>query len=181
LVLPEVPEACPMGLAPTTSATLMMTLGDAIAVALLERKGFTEQDFHVLHPGGRLGQRLIRVSDIMHVGEQRPLVPADMPMTEALVVMTGKSFGCVGVVDDGGRLVGIITDGDLRRHMGDDLVRRAAGAIMTPSPKTIRPGALAAEAVKEMQGNKITNLFVVEDDRPIGILHLHDCLRAGVV
>jgi arabinose-5-phosphate isomerase len=170
-----------MGLAPTTSTTLMMALGDAIAVALLERKGFTVQDFRVLHPGGRLGRKLIRVSDIMHVGDERPLVPADMPMAEALVVMTRRSFGCVGVVDDDGRLAGIVTDGDLRRHMSDDLVRRSAGSIMTPSPKTIRPGALAVEAVKEMQGNKITNLFVVEDDHPIGILHLHDCLRAGVV
>jgi len=181
LVLPDSPEACPMGLAPTTSTTLMLALGDAIAVALLERKGFTVQDFRVLHPGGRLGRKLIRVSDIMHVGDEVPLVPPPMKMAEALLVMTRKSFGCVGVVDDAGRIIGIITDGDLRRHMSDGLVTRTARQVMTPNPKTIRPGALAAEAVTQMQANKITNLFVVENGRPMGILHLHDCLRAGVV
>ena len=181
LVLPDSPEACPMGLAPTTSTTLMLALGDAIAVALLERKGFSAQDFHVLHPGGRLGRKLIRVSDIMHVGDEMPLVPSPMKMAEALLVMTRKSFGCVGVVDDAGEIIGIVTDGDLRRHMSDDLVTRTARQVMTPNPKTIRPGALAAEAVTHMQANKITNLFVVENGRPMGILHLHDCLRAGVV
>ncbi|MFQ5955005.1 MAG: SIS domain-containing protein [Kiloniellales bacterium] len=181
LVLPEVPEGCPMGLAPTTSTTLMLALGDALAVALLERKGFTAQDFQRLHPGGRLGRKLIRVSDLMHVGEELPLVEPAMPMAEALLVMTHKSFGCVGIVDGTGRIIGIITDGDLRRHMSDDLLARTAAEVMTRRPKTIRPGALAAEAVTHMHSNKITNLFVVENGRPIGILHLHDCLRAGVV
>ncbi len=180
LVLPDAPEGCPMGLAPTTSTTLMLALGDAIAVALLERKGFTASDFHVLHPGGRLGRKLIRVSDLMHVGDELPLVAPEMPMAEALLVMTRKRFGCVGIVDGRGRIVGIVTDGDLRRHMSDDLLARSAAEVMTPRPKTIRPGALAAEAVTRMQGT-ITNLFVVENGRPIGILHLHDCLRAGVV
>ncbi len=181
LVLPDVPEACPMGLAPTTSTTMMLALGDAIAVALLERKGFTPQDFHVLHPGGRIGRRLVRVSDIMDVGDEMPLVPAQMKMAEALLVMTRKSFGCIGIVEDGGGIIGIVTDGDLRRHMSDDLLARTAKYVMTPNPKTIRPGALAAEAVTHMQASKITNLFVVENGRPIGIVHLHDCLRAGVV
>ena len=180
LVLPAVPEACPMGLAPTTSTTLMMALGDALAVALLERRGFSPDQFRVLHPGGRLGRSLIRVADIMHSGDAVPLVTPETVMAVALLVMTSKSFGCLGVVDDEGRLLGIITDGDLRRHMADDLLTLTAGRVMTPNPKQVRPQTLAAEALGIMNTNKITNLFVIEGDEPVGILHIHDCLRAGV-
>lgn len=181
LVLPETPEACPLGLAPTTSTTMMVALGDALAVALLERKGFTEEDFQLFHPGGKLGQRLIRVGDIMHAGEAVPLVDADTAMSEALIVMTAKSFGCVGVTDAEGRLVGVVTDGDLRRHMKTDLLDRTVKTVMTASPLSIRPSALAAEAVRIINEHKITSLFVVDKGQPIGILHVHDCLRAGLV
>ena len=180
LTLPPSAEACPLGLAPTTSTTMMMALGDAIAVALLERKGFTSQDFQVLHPGGKLGRRLLRVADIMHAGDEIPLVSETTPMSDALLTMTAKHFGCVGILDVQGRLVGVITDGDLRRHIGDDLLNRRAREVMTASPKTIRPQALASEALGLMNARSITSLFVVEADRPVGILHIHDALRAGV-
>ncbi|HYE00096.1 MAG TPA: KpsF/GutQ family sugar-phosphate isomerase [Alphaproteobacteria bacterium] len=180
LLLPPVPEACPLGLAPTTSTTLMLALGDALAVALLERRGFSAQDFQVLHPGGKLGQQLLRVSDLMHGGDELPLATPDMPMAEAILVMTAKRFGCVGIVDAEGRLAGIVTDGDLRRHMGPELMGARAGAIMTAAPKTIRPGALAAEALGLMNARTITSLFVTEGERPVGIVHIHDLLRAGV-
>jgi arabinose-5-phosphate isomerase len=180
LILPDTPEACPMGLAPTTSTTVMLALGDALAVALLERKGFSADDFHVLHPGGKLGRRLLRIAHIMHSGDAVPLVRRQSPMTEVILTMSAKSFGCVGIVDDGGRLVGIVTDGDLRRHMQDDLLSLTAAQVMTPHPKSIRPDALASEALGFMNARSITNLFVVEDGRPVGIIHVHDCLRAGV-
>ena len=180
LVLPDVHEACPMGLAPTTSTTVMLALGDAIAVAMLERKGFSADDFHALHPGGKLGRKLLRVGTIMHTGDAVPVVAPGTPMAEALIIMSSKSFGCVGIVGANGRLMGIVTDGDLRRHMSDDFLSLTAGEVMTPSPKTIRPDALASEALGFMTSRSITNLFVVEDDRPVGIVHLHDCLRAGV-
>jgi arabinose-5-phosphate isomerase len=181
LLLPAVAEACPMGLAPTTSTTATLALGDALAVALLERRGFTAEDFQVLHPGGRLGRGLLRVSDLMHGGDELPLVGEDTVMSDALLTMTAKRFGCVGVVDALGRLRGIVTDGDLRRHMSADLLARTVGAVMTVGPKTIRPQALAAEALGLMNANNITSLFVVEDELPRGILHVHDCLRAGIV
>ena len=181
LVLPRADEACPMGLAPTTSTTMMLALGDAIAIALLARKGFTPADFQLLHPGGQLSRRLLRVADIMHEGDGVPLVAPETSMAEAILEMTTKSFGCVGVVDARGRLVGVVTDGDLRRHMAPALLGQTAGAVMTRNPKTIRPQALAAEAVAAMNAGKITGLFVVEAGRPVGILHIHDCLRAGVV
>ncbi len=181
LLLPPSPEACPMGLAPTTSTTASLALGDALAVALLERKGFSPQDFRVLHPGGKLGSSLLRVADLMHTGDAVPLCGLDLPMAEAILVITAKSFGCVGVVDGTGRLAGVITDGDLRRHMGRTLFDQTAGSVMTANPKHIRPQALAAEAVALMNQYSITGLFVVEDGRPVGILHIHDCLRAGVV
>jgi arabinose-5-phosphate isomerase len=181
LLLPASAEACPMGLAPTTSTTMMIALGDALAVALLERKGFSAGDFQVLHPGGQLGRRLLRVADIMHGGDAIPLVHRDTAMAEAILVMTQKSFGCVGVTDEGGKLVGIITDGDLRRHMGDDLLRAAVDKVMSGRPKTIRPQALAAEALGQMNAASITSLFAVDEKRrPLGILHIHDCLRAGI-
>ena len=183
LILPAAEEACPMGLAPTTSTTATMALGDALAVALLQRRGFSADDFRVLHPGGRLGRRLLRVSDIMHGGAAVPTIGMAAGMSDALLVMTAKSFGCVGIVDDVGRLVGIITDGDLRRHMSPDLLDRRTGDVMTASPRTVTPQALASEAVHVMNSRPrgpITSLFVVAGDRPIGIIHIPDCLRAGV-
>ena len=184
LLLPQAPEACPMGLAPTTSTTMMMALGDAMAVALLKRKGFSEKDFQVLHPGGSLGRKLLHVSDIMHGPETLPLCRPDTAMSEAILIMTQGTFGCVGITDDDGALIGIITDGDLRRHMDPGLLAVPAREVMTGPPRTIRPQALAAEAVGIMNGVRnqrpITSLFVVENDRPVGIVHIHDCLRAGV-
>ena len=180
LVIPDSPEACAITNAPTTSTTVMLALGDALAVCLLERKGFTAQDFHNFHPGGKLGQRLVKVADLMHPGDQLPLVGVDTPMSDALIEMTQKSFGIVGVTDDAGKLAGIITDGDLRRHMSKDLIDQRAGEVMTEGGITLSPGALASEAVAVMNERKITSLFCVEDGRPVGILHIHDCLRAGV-
>ncbi len=183
LPLPTVPEACPMGLAPTTSTAMQMALGDALAVALLTRRGFTAADFRRFHPGGRLGARLTSVRDLMHDGDAIPLASPDTPMDRALLIMTEKRFGCLGVTGDKGALVGIVTDGDLRRHMGPDLLGRPVAAIMTPDPLTIAPDALAAEALHAMnaRARPITTLFVTDPaTRPIGILHVHDLLRAGV-
>jgi arabinose-5-phosphate isomerase len=181
LLLPSAAEACPMGLAPTTSATMMMTLGDALSIALLERKGFSSADFRLLHPGGRLGRRLLRVRDIMHAGDEIPLVSLDARMSDAILVMTAKSFGCVGVCDSGGRLIGVITDGDLRRHMGAELLEHTVAKVMHREPKTISSAALAADALGLMNRFAITALFVFDEDRrPIGFLHMHDCLRAGI-
>ena len=180
LVLPDSPEACPMGLAPTTSTTLTLALGDALAVALLERKGFSPADFHVLHPGGKLGRKLLKVSDLMHTGSEIPSVTEDMKMSDVILEITAKRFGCAAVMNSGGQLLGVITDGDLRRHMGENILQRAAKEIMTGAAKTIGPDALASEAVALMNSNSITNLFVVEDRTALGILHVHDCLNAGV-
>ncbi len=180
LVIPDTPEACPMGLAPTTSTTVMLALGDCLAVAMLERRGFSSADFRLLHPGGRLGRRLLHVSDIMHTGEALPLTAPDTRMAEALITMSAKGFGCLGIVDADRHLLGVITDGDLRRHMAPDLVDREAGTLMTRTPKTIRPDALASEAVALMNGRAITNLFVIDTNRVVGLVHVHDCLRAGV-
>lgn len=180
LVLPAAAEACPLGLAPTTSTTMALALGDALAVGLLERKGFQPHDFGTLHPGGRLGRRLLKVSDILHGDKGMPLAAADAPMTEVIVLMTGKSFGCAGIVNADGILVGIITDGDLRRHMDSALLGMTAREVMTPKPKTIRPDALAVEALRIMNQRQITSLFAVADGRPVGIVHIHDCLRAGI-
>jgi arabinose-5-phosphate isomerase len=181
LVLPASEEACPMGLAPTTSTTMMMALGDALAVALLERKGFGAADFHVLHPGGQIGRKLLRVADVMQAGDAVPLIQHDAGMREAILTMTAKTFGCVGVLGADGRIVGIVTDGDLRRHMDDDLLSRTVASVMTPGPKSIRPQALAAEALGLMNAHAITSLFVLdEEQRPLGIIRMHDCLRAGV-
>jgi arabinose-5-phosphate isomerase len=183
LLLPRAAEACPMGLAPTTSTTIMMAVGDALAIALLERKGFSSADFQLFHPGGRLGRKLLRVGDIMHTGNDVPLVLPDAPMSEAILVMTAKSFGCVGVCNADGRLIGVITDGDLRRHMDDGLLARKVAEIMHPDPKTIAANRLAGEALGMMteRAPATTSLFVVDPaGRPAGFLHMHDCLRAGV-
>ena len=180
LVMPDEPEAGTLGLAPTTSTTMSLALGDALAVALFERKGFSEDDFHVFHPGGKLGQKLVRVRDIMHSRQDLPVVEPETVMSETLLIMTSKRFGCVGVVGIGGKLLGIITDGDLRRNLTGELLTCKAEDVMTSDPMTIREDALAAEAVLIMNENKITGLFVTDGDQPIGILHIHDCLRAGI-
>jgi len=180
LVLPASPEACPMGLAPTTSTTMMLALGDALAVCLLERKGFSAQDFKNFHPGGKLGQRLLKVADLMHDGDHLPLVGQDTPMSDALIVMSQKSFGVVGVVDQNGVLGGVITDGDLRRHMSKDLLDLRAGDVMTSGCIAVKPSQIASEALAIMNERKITSLFCVDGVKPVGILHIHDCLRAGV-
>jgi arabinose-5-phosphate isomerase len=182
LLMPDAAEATPEVNAPTTSTTLQMALGDALAVALLERRGFTAGDFRLFHPGGKLGALLRTVGDLMHGLAEAPLVAPGTPMREALLVMTEKRFGCVGVLGDGGRLVGIITDGDIRRHI-DGLFDHTAGEVMTASPKTAAPAMLAAEALKHMTQTApaSTVLFVVDQGRPVGILHIHDLVRAGVI
>ena len=182
LQLPNANEAAPKLNAPTTSTTLQMALGDALAVALLERRGFTPDEFGVLHPGGKLGAMLRTVADLMHGPDELPLVAPLETMPEAIVVMSSKRFGCVGVCDADGRLIGVITDGDLRRHF-DGLAGDTAGEVMTHTPKTAPPGMLAAEALKLMTdvAPPSTVLFVVKDERPIGILNIHDLLRAGVM
>ena len=187
LLLPPAPEACPMGMAPTTSSTMMLALGDALAVALMERRGFSQDDYRVLHPGGELGKSLVRVADIMHSLDDTPLINAAAPTRDALKAMTEKQFGCVGVIDDAGDLIGIFTDGDLRRQVQDDRLGATARDIMIANPKTIRLSALAVEAVGFMNTSKITSLFVVSDEdagtaqhKPLGILHMHDCLKAGI-
>lgn len=184
LILPEFQEACPLQLAPTTSTTLMMALGDALAIALLKRRNFNSLDFKALHPGGRLGQKLKHVSDLMHSKNELPLVREDTLMQEAILVMTSKKFGCVGVLDhDATQLLGVITDGDLRRHISPDFLSKTAGMIMTTHPVTILDTALAAEAISIMNQKNITSLFVLSDNSkgvPVGILHVHDCLRAGI-
>ena len=183
LLLPNAAEACPMGLAPTTSTTMQVALGDALAVALLTRRSFTATDFGAYHPGGKLGARLRRVADLMHAGDAVPLGPVDLPMDRALLVMTGKGFGCLGAVGADGRLAGVLTDGDLRRGMGPDLLLRRVGDLMNPQPRTIGADALAADALRVMnEGQRpVTSLFVVDPSgRPRGILHVHDLLRAGV-
>jgi arabinose-5-phosphate isomerase len=180
LIMADEPEAGTLGLAPTTSTTMTLALGDALAVALFERKAFSEGDFHVFHPGGKLGQSLVRVRDIMHGADDLPLVESDTLMAEALLVMTAKRFGCVGVIDEAGDLLGIVTDGDLRRNMTNDLLERTVNRLMTAEPAVIRAGALAAEAVQVMNERQITGLFVTDGARPVGILHIHDCLKAGI-
>lgn len=182
LLLPSSPEACPMGLAPTTSTTLMLALGDALAVTLLKRKGFSERDFKNLHPGGRLGRKLLQVFDLMRPYKELPLVFEDTLMSEALVVMTEKGFGCIGVLDANENLAGIITDGDLRRHMSPSLLSQKVKEVMTPAPQTIFSSSFAVEALGIMNRKAITNLFVLEETtgQLVGLLRLHDCLREGL-
>lgn len=180
ILLPEAPEACETGIVPTTSTTMMLALGDALAVALMEHRAFTPEHFRMFHPGGKLGAKLLKVRDLMHA--DLPLIEATAPMTEALLVISQKGFGVVGVTE-AGALEGIITDGDLRRHM-DGLLSLTAGAVMTRNPRTVAPDALAEAAVLVMNERKITCLFAVDPalpGQPLGIVHIHDCLRAGVV
>ena len=179
LTLPEAEEACALGMAPTTSTTLALALGDALAVSVMERRGFLPEQFRTFHPGGKLGAQLATVAQLMHGGDAMPLVTADTPMTETLVVMSQKSFGIAGVVE-GGALVGVISDGDLRRNI-TRLPEGSAGDLATRGPRVTSPDVLAAEAMAVMSEAKITALFAVDaDQRPVGILHLHDCLRAGL-
>lgn len=185
LLLPRAQEACPVGLAPTTSTTLTMALGDALAVAIMERRGFTPEKFHQFHPGGALGAQLVTVGEVMHRGRDMPVVPADTSMRETLLEMTSKGFGIAGVVDGAGRLRGVITDGDLRRNM-NTLLSQNAGEVATSDPLTIAPDALASAALGMMNNpdRPATCLFVVdpgdESGAPVGVIHVHDALRAGV-
>ncbi|HWK01400.1 MAG TPA: KpsF/GutQ family sugar-phosphate isomerase [Xanthobacteraceae bacterium] len=180
LLMPKVTEACPLGLAPTTSALIQLALGDAIAVALFESRGFTALDFKALHPGGKLGATLTYVRDIMRKEDGTPLVPSGTRMSDAIVEMTAKGFGCVGIVGTNGDLAGIITDGDLRRHMSENLLSRTVDEVMTKNPKTIRPDQLAGEAMGILNAMKVNVLFVVENRKPIGLVRFHDLLRIGV-
>lgn len=180
LILPDAPEACAIGMAPTTSTTCTLALGDALAVALMDIRGFAPEAFHVYHPGGKLGAQFVRVQDIMHSGDDLPVVGPDTPMGDVLVTMTAKGFGVAALVD-GGKLTGIITDGDLRRNL-DGLMDRAAGDVATPRPRTIAPDALASEALAQMETAKINALCVTDaDGRLVGLARIHDILRAGVV
>lgn len=183
IVLPSLGEACGTGVVPTTSTTMTLALGDALAVALMEHRDFTPENFREFHPGGKLGAQLSKVSDLMHVAEAVPLVPADTPMSDALLVISQKGFGVVGVTDASDRLIGIVTDGDLRRHMSG-LLDHTAREVMTAHPTTVAPHALAEEAVALMNSKKITCLFAVDPagtGQATGFLHIHDCLRAGIV
>ena len=180
LLLPNSPEACPNGLAPTTSTLLQLALGDALAITLLEDKGFTAKNFQEFHPGGKLGAQLKHVSEVMRRGDALPLSAADVKMSDALVVMTAKACGCLGVVENS-RLVGIVTDGDLRRHMSGNLLALSVRDVMTVSPKTIGPDALTSEALEILNAASITCIFVIDDEaKPIGLIHIHDLLRIGV-
>jgi arabinose-5-phosphate isomerase len=180
LALPQAREACPHNLAPTTSTLMQAALGDALAVALLESRGFTALDFGRLHPGGRLGAMLKFVRDIMHAGREIPLVSVGSPMSEAIAEMTAKTFGCVAIADRKGLLVGIITDGDLRRHMNPNLLNEKVEEVMTRQPMTVRPDQLVSEALELLNSSQKTQLIVVEAGKPVGVVHLHDLLRAGV-
>ena len=180
LLLPQFEEACPNGLAPTTSTTIQLVLGDALSVALIEDRGFSAQDFRIFHPGGKLGARLHKVDDLMHSGEDMPLLPEAASMSDVILTMTGKRFGCVGLTNQEGALSGIITDGDLRRHWGPDMQAKSPIEFMTRGPRTAGRGSLASSALETMNRMKITVLFILDAGRPVGILHIHDLLKAGV-
>lgn len=181
LKLPDNGEACPLGLAPTSSTTATLVLGDILTVAMIERNGFSKEQFNQRHPGGKLGSVLQKVSDLMHKGSEMPILPVSTGMKETLLEMTSKRLGCVGFTDINGNLVGILTDGDLRRCLSTDLLSKTAESVMTKNPKVISPQSLASEAVKIMHEKKITNLFAVENGKPVGVIHIHDCLNCGIV
>ena len=180
LELPAAREACPHNLAPTTSSLMQLALGDALAIAMLESRGFGVLDFRALHPGGRLGASLKFVRDLMHGGVAMPLAPSGTRMSDAIVEMTAKGFGCVGITDKSGHLIGIITDGDLRRHMSPLLLELRVEEIMTKEPKTVRSDQLASEVLEVLNSSKKTVLIVVDKGKPVGVVHFHDLLRAGV-
>lgn len=180
--LPPFKEASPHVNAPTTSTTMMLAFGDALAVTLMEKRGFTAEDFSLFHPGGQIGAQLKRVEDVMHVDKDLPVAHESTLMSEVLITMTSKHFGCIAVVGSDQKLKGIITDGDLRRNMDHAFLDRTAAEIMTPNPLVIKKSALLSEVLQIMNSKSVTNLFVLNDDKqPIGIIHIHDCLRAGVV
>ncbi|MBP9829146.1 MAG: KpsF/GutQ family sugar-phosphate isomerase [Proteobacteria bacterium] len=181
LCYPTVAEACPMGLAPTTSTTMMLALGDALAIATLHTRNFNSTDFRTFHPGGNLGKQLSRVRDFMHTEDRLPIVPAGTLMHECLIKMSYFGFGCVAIIDKEGLMSGVITDGDLRRHMHEGLLNDKVETVMNPTPILISADILMAEALAIMQEKSITSLFIGTDDKPIGILHIHDCLRAGII
>lgn len=183
LCLPPIQEACPFGLAPTTSTTLMMALGDALAIALLKLHNFSKDEYKLRHPGGKLGKMMLTVGDLMHTGDEMPLIKPDTVMSEALIIMSAKGFGCLGIVKPDGEFCGVFTDGDLRRSMAPDLLTKTIADVMTKTPTTTTAQTLAIDALRIMNttGKGITSLFVLDDQRrPIGLLHMHDCLRAGV-
>lgn len=180
LLLPRVPEACPHGLAPTTSTLLQLVIGDALAVALLEARGFTPDHFRTFHPGGQLGANLMQVREIMHQGDSVPLALVGSALRDAIVTLSKKRFGCVCIVDADGRLAGIITDGDLARNLDKNLGGLIVDDIMTHTPKTIDPESLTGEAIAILDEKRISALVVVEDGKPVGIVHFHDLLRIGV-
>jgi arabinose-5-phosphate isomerase len=181
LVLPPAKEACGETRAPTTSTTMMMAAGDALAIALLRDRGFTADDFQGFHPGGNLGAALRRASHLMHGADRLPLATASTPMMDLVKIISAGGFGCAGIVGADEALIGIITDGDLRRHYGGDISNLTAGDIMTENPRTAPPEALAGDVLALMSREKITALFVVKDKRPVGIVHVHDCLSTGVL
>ena len=180
LPLPRAREACPHNLAPTTSSLMQLALGDALAVALLESRGFTEHDFHVFHPGGRLGAMMKFVRDVMRTGDAVPLTALDSPMIDAVFEISAKSVGCVGITSAGGQLIGIMTDGDLRRHLRPGLIEAQIKDIMTAGPKTCRPDQLVSEVIETLNSANITAVFIVDGTKPVGVVHLHDLLRIGV-
>jgi arabinose-5-phosphate isomerase len=180
LVLPNAPEACAIGMAPTTSTTLTLALGDALAVAIMDIRGFEKENFRTFHPGGKLGAQLLKVGNLMHIADALPLVEIDTPMSQAIIIMSEKTFGVAGLVNSDGLLIGIVTDGDLRRNIGD-LLSKTAGQVATKNPLTIGENDLAQKALQIMNDKKITCLFVVDDEKkPIGLVRMHDCLRAGI-
>lgn len=180
LLLPNNGEACPLGLAPTSSTTATLVLGDILTIRMIERKGFSKEDFNDRHPGGKLGSILKRVSDLMHTGQDMPLLDENANMQAVLLEMTSKRLGCVGFVNSAGILTGILTDGDLRRCLSAQILSEKAADLMTRNPKTIAPEAMTAEALKIMHDKKITNLFVVDNLKPVGVIHIHDLLNNGV-
>jgi len=180
LELPKYEEACPLGLAPTSSTTATLVLGDILTVGLIERKGFSKEDFNVRHPGGKLGSILKRVGDLMHTGQEMPILPEDSNMQAVLLEMTSKCLGCVGFINENGYLTGMLTDGDLRRCLSASILDKKANSLMTKNPKTVGKDMLSAEALKIMHDKKITNMFVVENNIPIGVIHIHDLLNNGV-
>lgn len=180
LELPNNGEACPLGLAPTSSTTATLVLGDILTVGMIERKGFSKEDFNDRHPGGKLGSILKRVSDLMHTGQEMPILDENSNMQAVLLEMTSKRLGCVGFINQTGDLTGILTDGDLRRCLSSKILEEKAIDLMTHNPKTISPNAMTAEALKIMHDKKITNLFVLDGKKPIGVIHIHDLLNNGV-
>ena len=180
LQLPNNGEACPLGLAPTSSTTATLVLGDILTAGLIERKGFTKADFNARHPGGKLGSILQKVSDLMHTGAEMPILEEHSDMQRVLLEMTSKRLGCVGFINSDGELTGMLTDGDLRRCLSPQILQEKAINLMTKNPKTISKDAMASEAMKIMHDKKITNIFVLENQKPIGVIHIHDLLNNGV-